>query len=289
MHNFSIVIRIWWKIGFSVTPLWGTISQHNFAHATAAQLLCYVQNFIVITLIQLGWEQNEISIQFKLRWENRSWNGPQINVRGRRCSMRFQVNWKSKPPENWHHCCICWISLSPRNERPNAGQHQPQIHVAFNHGMLNCFDEIYSHDFVLCISPPHCDGTGGWNTSCWRQGLPNHTRPISCLLKAWWCEEPGLWFNIKMTSYRYKKSHCGDKTILRPSYLYNGISYTGKMSSLYWIRAQDSRSCDVDLVLPQWSLLSQWETALHCNVVYHWLSPYTKCCTYQYIQAGWHT
>ena len=34
------------------------------------------------------------------------------------------------------------------------------------------------------------------------------------------------------------KSHCGDKTILRPSYLHNGISYTGKMSSLYWIGAQ---------------------------------------------------
>ena len=41
-----------------------------------------------------------------------------------------------------------------------------------------------------------------------------------------------------MTSYQYRKSHCGDKTILRPSYLHNGISYTGKMTSLYWIRAQ---------------------------------------------------
>ena len=40
-----------------------------------------------------------------------------------------------------------------------------------------------------------------------------------------------------MTSYQYRKSHCGNKTILRPSYLHNGISYTGKMSSLYWIRA----------------------------------------------------
>ena len=28
---------------------------------------------------------------------------------------------------------------------------------------------------------------------------------------------PGPWFNIKMTSYQYRKSHCGDKTILRPS------------------------------------------------------------------------
>ena len=44
-------------------------------------------------------------------------------------------------------------------------------------------------------------------------------------------------FNIKMTSYWYRKSHCGDKTILRPSYLHNGISYTGKTTSLYWIGA----------------------------------------------------
>ena len=39
-------------------------------------------------------------------------------------------------------------------------------------------------------------------------------------------------FSIKMSSYQYRKSHCGDKTVVRSSYLHNGISYTGKMSSL---------------------------------------------------------
>ena len=48
---------------------------------------------------------------------------------------------------------------------------------------------------------------------------------------------PGGRFNKKISSYQYRKSHCGDKTILRPSYLHNAISYTGKMTSLYWIRA----------------------------------------------------
>ena len=48
---------------------------------------------------------------------------------------------------------------------------------------------------------------------------------------------PGPRFNIKMSSYQYRKSHCGDKTVVRSSYLHNGIPYTGKMSSLYWIRA----------------------------------------------------
>ena len=46
-----------------------------------------------------------------------------------------------------------------------------------------------------------------------------------------------------MTSYQYRKSHCGDKTILPPSYLHNGISYTGKTTSLYWIGALDVSFC----------------------------------------------
>ena len=49
--------------------------------------------------------------------------------------------------------------------------------------------------------------------------------------------QPGPWFNINMSSYQYRKTHCGDKTILRSSYFHNGISYTGKISSLHWIRA----------------------------------------------------
>ena len=52
-----------------------------------------------------------------------------------------------------------------------------------------------------------------------------HVKVLLC------CPRP--WFNIKMPSYW--KSHCGDKTAVRSSYLHNGISYTGKMASLYWI------------------------------------------------------
>ena len=48
---------------------------------------------------------------------------------------------------------------------------------------------------------------------------------------------PSASFNKKMSSYQYMKSHCGDKTILRPSYLHHGISHTGK---IYWIGAQMS-------------------------------------------------
>ena len=49
-NDYSILIQIWWKINFSVTPLQGTIiSLQNFAHGMTAQLWCHVQNFIVIT------------------------------------------------------------------------------------------------------------------------------------------------------------------------------------------------------------------------------------------------
>ena len=57
---------------------------------------------------------------------------------------------------------------------------------------------------------------------------------------------PGPRFNIKMTSYQYRKFHCGDKTVVRSSYLHNGISYTGKMTSLYWIRAQYISHFDIN-------------------------------------------
>ena len=49
-------------------------------------------------------------------------------------------------------------------------------------------------------------------------------------------KEPGHWFNMKMPPYQDRKSHCRDRTILRPSYLPNENSYTGKMTSLCWIK-----------------------------------------------------
>ena len=71
--------------------------------------------------------------------------------------------------------------------------------------------------------------------------------PTSVQIMAW--HQTGGWFNIKMSSYQYRKSHREDKTILRPSYLHNGISYTGKTTSLYWIGAQ------VTII---WSPQCQW-------------------------------
>ena len=42
-------------------------------------------------------------------------------------------------------------------------------------------------------------------------------------------------FNIRMLSYQYEKSHYGEKRVVTVSNLHNGISYTAKMVSFYWI------------------------------------------------------
>ena len=57
-NDFSIVIKIRWKIVYvaiyflSITSLW------CFAHARTAQLLCHVKNIVTITLLEFKWEQN---------------------------------------------------------------------------------------------------------------------------------------------------------------------------------------------------------------------------------------
>ena len=61
---------------------------------------------------------------------------------------------------------------------------------------------------------------------------------ISMGLSSHYCARwPGPWFNIKMSSYHYRKSYCQNKTAERSSCLHNGISCIDKMSSLYGIRA----------------------------------------------------
>ena len=70
-------------------------------------------------------------------------------------------------------------------------------------------------------------------------GHEDRFKPAYKLLNLWklwfetqWYKDTGDWINIKMSSYQYRKFHCGDKTVVR--------SYADKMTSLYWIRAQIS-------------------------------------------------
>ena len=86
---------------------------------------------------------------------------------------------------------------------------------------------------------------------------------------------PGPWFNIKMSSYWYTKSHFGDKMVVRLSYLHSGTSYTGKTVSLYWIRPWH---CPVDIVCETLRIIL---TKILIRVNWLWPSDAIWCHKYQ--------
>ena len=55
-----------------------------------------------------------------------------------------------------------------------------------------------------------------------------------------------------MQSWEYRKFHYGDKTVVRSSYLHNGIFYTLTMASLYWAnpRTQYQNACGSWSIFP---------------------------------------
>ena len=75
-------------------------------------------------------------------------------------------------------------------------------------------------------------GSGDGLVQSGTKPLPEPIIILTPFYKPVWHWSQGPWFNIKMTSYQHKKSDCGDKTTSWPCYLHNGISYTGKMTSL---------------------------------------------------------
>ena len=86
-----ILIHIQWNNHIGVIILLAVRSLQIFAHARTALLLWHVQSFAVIYSLEFRWEQNEISMDFELWWENCQWNGSQS-------SMCLQyVSWGSPP------------------------------------------------------------------------------------------------------------------------------------------------------------------------------------------------
>ena len=79
-----------------------------------------------------------------------------------------------------------------------------------------------------------------------------------------------------MSSYQYRKSHCGDKTVVRSSYLHNGISYAGKMSSLYWIGALvhaqlATHSLNPCMIVPMQKWITHPKTDKMCIMIQSWI------------------
>ena len=96
----------------------------------------------------------------------------------------------------------------------------------------------------------------------------------NCTFSYSWCQSLHRpWFNIKVASYQYRKSHCGDNIM---TYLLNRISYTGKVTSLYWVRALEY--CYIfSSPFSSGYGLSQWDKTLVSNASSHWWSPYSDC------------
>ena len=61
--------------------------------------------------------------------------------------------------------------------------------------------------------------------------------------------EAGGPLNIKTPSYQYRNSHCKDKTVSRPSYLYNDSPILRKTVFIYWNEDQLLWSCTLVDVL----------------------------------------
>ena len=77
------------------------------------------------------------------------------------------------------------------------------------------------------------EGTGAKKNlgrySCNNHAIVNEDEIEGYIIGANWASVPGPQFNKKMLSYQYRKS------------IHNGISYTGKMTSLYWISPLEMR------------------------------------------------
>ena len=99
----------------------------------------------------------------------------------------------------------------------------------------------------------------------------------------------GTWFNIKMSTYQYRKSHCGDEMILQRSYVLNGISYTGKMTSLYWISPLVCGSHTCDHVLEFGIPMGSFFCFVFTNLVSVWVQIFRLVDTPLPISRGRHT
>ena len=82
MHHGTCVTHVPWCMSGSLTCGDGE-NVPGIPGACASAILriwqeAHVQNFVAITVLELRWVWNEISIEFELRWKNCLWNGPQL-------------------------------------------------------------------------------------------------------------------------------------------------------------------------------------------------------------------
>ena len=142
-------------------------------------------------------------------------------------------HWKLCSKQNWWQFSMKYFLLRCEGQLPfpkEASGHSMDLRAGIiERGRLI----LYGYGKMRWSS---CHALGSWEPCSWNCG-----------------KAPGPWFNIKMSSYQYRKSHCGDKMVVRSSYLHNGISYTGKMASLNWTNPQaiSIHNADTACIIPE--------------------------------------
>ena len=189
-------------------------------------------HFFQATTAQLSWKVHNCDVMGSLGWK--SGNGISRNFETfKPWAINFLWNESLNRPGNLVLCCrqVFFLHIFSRDLDYELKTLCEMGHWILTQAAKNEFSVLdHSVQYVVHI----CVFFSHWLRTCWDLG------------RRWWpgcCDMckigmwPGPWFSIKMSSYQYRKSHCGDKTILRLSYLHNGISFTGKTTSLHWIGA----------------------------------------------------
>ena len=168
------------------------------------------------------------------------------NHQAHNCLLKCLFRCGSKETSKLRVIGLCAGNSPVTGEFPTQrGSNAENVSIWWRHHVI--IPSIYltiSYDFFIIshhtISKTNCS-TNMWESG-WRQTYAVSSVPITghprCIMGHVNPLPPGPWFKIKMSSYQYRKFHCGDKTVVRSSYLHNGISYTGKMASLYWFSPQ---------------------------------------------------
>ena len=143
-------------------------------------------------------------------------------------------------PQNWLCCCLngrfSRVEMEVTGPRVRVLLAKPFLSHLWRHLRANVWFRCdlsvsyISEDLLILIKVTSISNIMQCN------GFVHHFKILQlhvCVGKS----EPAPWFDINVPPYQYRKSCCEDKMVVRSSYLHNGISFTGKTTLLYWIRA----------------------------------------------------
>ena len=112
-----LIIQIWRKFGFAVMHLLDIRLLQIFAHHTTAQLLCHMQNFLLILSLVLGLIQNKSFHRSLILVKKIEWNVPGLSSSFFSDLVRSMEHCLSKSDNKWYRI---WIhTYFPSNKISN--------------------------------------------------------------------------------------------------------------------------------------------------------------------------